>query len=269
MMTVYQFCKYIRIILLVPIIICTLSCYQDHRGFQLTSDELVQLKKIAEQGDAEACWCLYRYYEEDEEDSTYWLRKGSILGDPRAQYLLASTLLNSKPSDADVNSKEALILLRKAADQNEIIAQKVLGDYYYQGKFVARDWKQSEYWYRRSATNGCVTAILPLSIVLTDNNNFNGLVEAYKWTVIDLSRNSQQISYNNKIKQQQLLIIEKAKKLGFDVSLLKQTATAQAAKDEKKIKQDNWGPDPLLGTRCGAKGNRGEDRGTLDDNRRQ
>jgi len=225
-------------------IMCLLSC-QDHRGYQLDNNELTRLEKIGEEGDTEACWCLSLYYEEDEASSMYWLKKGAIKGDPNAQYLWASFTLGRKMPDKKL-IEEGLMMLRKAAEKDEPTAQEVLGDYYYQGKFVERDLKQSEYWYRKSAMNGYSNSFYPLSKVLTEKNNFAGLAEAYKWLLIDIELSGLKpgkYGYDDN-KKQQLVIIEKVKKLEFNESSFKKVAEEQAIKEKSKIKKYRWRYDP-------------------------
>jgi TPR repeat protein len=225
-------------------IMCVLSC-QDHRGYQLNNNELSQLEKIGEEGDIEVCWCLYLYYEEDEDSSMYWLKKGAINGDPNAQYLWASLTLHKKMPDKKL-IEEGLIILKKAAEKDEPTAQEELGYYYYQGKFVERDLKQSEYWYRRSAMNGYSNSFYPLSKVLTEKNNFDGLIEAYTWLLIDIDLSGLKpgkYGYEEN-KKQQLVIIEKVKKQGFNESSIKKTAEEQAIKKKSEIKKYRWRYDP-------------------------
>ncbi|MDD4591752.1 MAG: tetratricopeptide repeat protein [Parabacteroides sp.] len=244
-----NYLKYkIYIISIIIVLFLSISCSVDHSGYQLTKDELQKLESKAEHGDAEACWCLYIYYEEDKEKSIYWLRKGAKYGERRSQYLLGSLLLQEQSEKEII---EGLELLKKAAEQGDDTAQERLGEYYKDGKYISANLKKSEYWYRKSANQGSLTAMVKLSDILTANREDRvSLKEAYKWAAIALLRAGTGTSLNREIKQHQVDIVEKAKKANLNIITLKQEAEEQAKIENKRIPKYVGHYDPSLGLKC-------------------
>ncbi len=185
---------------------------QEHHGLPLTRKEVKELTQKAERGDREACYRLSVYYAEDEQKALYWLRKGAVYGDPRAQYSLYG-ILKKRPG----SQEEAIQLLKKAAEQQYAFAQLVLGRSYRDGDIAVRDSKQAEYWFRKAANNGETSAMLDLSRLLTEKHKDKaGLSEAYKWSVLALSGSNEESLFAKELRQQQTAIIRKAKELGFN-----------------------------------------------------
>lgn len=214
-----------------------MACKTANYGACEPDDAIPILVSNAERGDIEAACRLrwhYEYCEEDEKQAAYWLRKGVTLGDAQSQWDLSYKLLNQNLAPSTKDIAEGMELLKKAAEQDDHTAQNVLGDYYRDGKFVPADWKQSEYWYRRSANNGDTIGMKKLADLLTrKSNNLSELIESYKWSVILTYRTG--TYYSQFVKRQQDTINEKAEKLKINVSLLKRKAEAQAAIDNKRI----------------------------------
>jgi TPR repeat protein len=241
--------KAIIIILTTLLLALLTSCETANRGACEKNEEIPVLASKAEKGDVVAACRLrwhYEYCEDDKEKATYWLRKGVAYGDAKSQYHYASMLLerNSTPPVKDI--AEGIELMKKAAEQDYGIAQRLLGDYFRDGKYVPTDLKQSEYWYRRSAGNGVLTGMYKLADFLTANSHDpKGLTEAYKWSVIALSRAGSDTSFGKEIKQQQVNIFRKAEVFKMKVSLLKRKVEAQAEIDNKRIPQDIFEPIPI------------------------
>ena len=70
-----------------------------------------------------------------------WLEKASANGERDAQSFLG---LISLDNSEERNPAKAIALLTKAADQNEPLAQTVLGIMYIQGKYVKQDYAKAE-----------------------------------------------------------------------------------------------------------------------------
>ena len=205
---------------------------QSHRGLPLSEKEVSQLTRLAESGDIGACRCLSAYYVEDDEKALYWLRKGTEYGDPTAQYNLYSELKNKSAED----KKEAVELLKKAAVQNYCTAQWTLGQLHRDGDIVERNLKKAEYWLRRAINNGCDLAMIDLSKLLAETrHDETGLVEAYQLLGFLLYQSNSGSTFAKNLRQQQEIIIEKAKKQGVDVATMKRKAKLQVEKLKKTI----------------------------------
>ena len=98
----------------------------------ISSWNVKQLQKAAEQGDAEAQFNLGRYYlfgkgvEKDEKEAVKWLRKSAEQGVAKAQYNLG--VLYANGDSVPQNNAKAVDWLRKAAEQGDDKAQFVLND---------------------------------------------------------------------------------------------------------------------------------------------
>ncbi|MCJ7546394.1 MAG: sel1 repeat family protein [Deltaproteobacteria bacterium] len=205
---------------------------QSHRGLPLSEKEVSKLKRLAESGDIGACRCLSAYYVEDDKKALYWIRKGAEYGDPAAQYNLYSELKNKSAKD----KKEAVELLEKAAAQNYCSAQWELGQLHRDGDMVGRNLKQAEYWFRRAINNGCDLAMIDLSKLLVETrHDETGFVEAYQLLGFLLYQSNTGSTFAKNLRQQQEVIIEKAKKQGVDVATIKRKAELQIEELKKNI----------------------------------
>lgn len=210
-------------------------------GSYMSSGSVEALTVKGESGDGKACWCLhqYYYYTKDQKKSGYWLRKGAMAGDLCAQYNYACFYLDD---DNVVKSKsqgrEELDLLKKAADQDHENAQRKLGHLYREGRYVARDLKKSEYWFRRAVDNGSIYAMEALARnLLESRNDQESLIEAYMLTAIAIERLTRQ-DYKvtaQENRERQKIIRQKMEKQGFDVPALVRAAEDRAAVDQAKI----------------------------------
>ncbi len=122
--------------------------------------KISKLKKLAEAGDVTAMAELgYRYFlgygiKINIKQSIYWLTKAVDGGCVKSMWRLGTIYWNEF-----CNYKEAIKLMRKAADSGFTPAMEGLGFAYTWGRGVQVDYKQSMKWYKKGADNGCVDSM--------------------------------------------------------------------------------------------------------------
>lgn len=210
--------------------------------------EISKLKKLAAAGDGEACLCLAVYYEDNKNDnkSNEYLRKGAYYGNPHAQYLSASMLLGKSSIE---QMQDGFILLNKSAEKNFADAQNSLGDILSPHKCnklyidainalgIKDDQKKSEYWYRKSAKNGHLMAMQNLAWSLTkqhDNKN-DRLLDAYRWSLVAISRSDPKSVLSDDLRQLQFEILKIASGSGYELEEFKETATKLANIEQASV----------------------------------
>lgn len=221
------------IIFVIFIAICIyLHKFDDYGGLPFNKNQLSLITQKANNGDAKACWCLSIYYYDDDTTAQNWLRKSAEYGYPEAQYDMYSNLIHASFGQ----EIEALEWLKKAADNNHVFALSELGKLYREGKIVKQDSKESEYWYRKSANNGLIGAMLYLSKFLSEHYDSKSvIIEAYSWAVVAQLRCPPSSSYANEARKQQEIIIKKVKTLGFDKDNFVRESKPIIKKMEKNI----------------------------------
>lgn len=121
-------------------------------------NEIAQLRKSAEKGDAEAQNKLgWHYFNGDKLPQSFelaaeWWTKAALQGDAKAQYNLGCSY-----DDGDgvpQNSKKAVEWYTKAAQQGHAGAQNNLGWCYYTGNGVAQNYELATEWYQKAAEQG-------------------------------------------------------------------------------------------------------------------
>ena len=106
-------------------------------------------------GDAGAQCDLGRWYEKSEKDmasAVYWYRKSAELNYAKAQYNLGECYYYGK--GVSKNYYEAVKWYRKATEQGHADAQNSLGYCYKNGRGVSKDLKEAVKWYRKAAEQG-------------------------------------------------------------------------------------------------------------------
>ena len=124
----------------------------------LTEQDIEQIRKAAEQGDAKAQTNLGVMYAEgkgipkDAQKAMKWFRKAAEQGLALAQYNLGVTYAFGKgvPKDA----QKAVKWYRKAAEQGLAFAQYDLGNMYSGGRGIPYDAQKAMKWYRKAAEQG-------------------------------------------------------------------------------------------------------------------
>lgn len=204
---------------------------QDHSSYYLSRGELSKLINLAEKGDGEACWALSFYYEEDEEKSLYWKKKGASYGDPNSLYHLAHYLKYKSGKETE----EFVDLLTKAAKKNHINAQEELAEFYQKCPTGNGRIDIAEYWLREASKNGSVFGMLELSKLLIEQPSYEGFVESYRWVSIMLLRVNAGSEIDFQARKHRDQIIDNAKRHGFNIDKLTRDATAQLSKEERNI----------------------------------
>lgn len=212
-----------------------------------------KLSRVAESGEAEASWCLYLYYfEKEESKADYWLRRAASLGYPRAQYLWYVKLIGGSSAE---KKKEGFGYLSKSAEKNYPLAEAELGNAYFFGSMVSRDYSRSEYWYRRAALKGVDYTMLPLAQLLAEQKkDFGSLVEAYSWSIIGYNR-SDSSKLSDEQKRLPETILSKAGTAGFHEKKIRQASEKLIGIIENKIASYHYPyePDDFSADQCKAK----------------
>ena len=90
------------------------------------------------------------------------LKEKAESGDMVAQYQYANSLTNWHPKEDDY--KQAVVWLRKSAEQGYAPAQCSLGYHYWAGKGINQNFEQAVLWYRKAAEQGNETAQFNLGV---------------------------------------------------------------------------------------------------------
>ncbi|MBR6481337.1 MAG: SEL1-like repeat protein, partial [Thermoguttaceae bacterium] len=134
---------------------------EDDSDEEEESAEVAELRRKAEEGDAEACYRLGNIYfthgdsEEDEAAAIKWHRKGAELGYPGSQFSLGACYLIGYGL-LDENPAEAANWFRKAAEQGNAEAMYYLGACYQGGIGVKKDKAEGKRWLEKSFARGYV-----------------------------------------------------------------------------------------------------------------
>ncbi|MDD3295727.1 MAG: tetratricopeptide repeat protein [Candidatus Omnitrophica bacterium] len=152
--------------------------------------KLAEIRAKAEKGDAKAQWELGKAFsngefglEKDQQEAFKWIRKAAEQNDAMAQGSLGFLYLYGL--GVAPNTAEALKWYRKAAEQNESIAQSNLAWCYYYGIGVTKDTTEALKWYRKAAEQNFALAQRSVG-----EGYFKGIgveknmMEAYKWFLL-------------------------------------------------------------------------------------
>ena len=121
-----------------------------------------ELKKAAEQGDAQAqynlgnCYAFGKGVEKNLSEAVKWWRKAAEQGDAQAQFNLGVCYANG--DGVEKNPTEAVKWYRKAAEQGFAQAQFNLGVCYANGDGVEKNLSEAVKWYRKAAEQGYAQA---------------------------------------------------------------------------------------------------------------
>ena len=119
--------------------------------------EMEDLKRSAEQGDALAQYILAMMYNEEEAEKSLglkfdWMKKSAEQGNIFAQYDLAVMYYNGKGIKKDRNL--AFLWMKKSAEQNYAPAQYVLAMIYHNGWEIERNLDLAFYWIQKAVEQG-------------------------------------------------------------------------------------------------------------------
>lgn len=152
-----------------------------------------EIRKVAEQGDAEAqfklgiCYANGTGVPEDLAQAVDWFRKAADQGHALAQFNLAKCYAYGNGVPKDV--AQAVVWLRKAADQGNVDAQTDLGllysdceSIYADCEGVPKDIPQAIIWFRKAADQGAGLAMAFLGALYGNGESMpKDLVAAYQW----------------------------------------------------------------------------------------
>lgn len=142
------------------------------RKFAFDLNYVVDQTKIVEEllipaaidGDGEACYEVYFYYERgiqpDHDEALIWLERSAESGCPVAQCELGLCLLNEQ---GDI--KKAITYLTSAAEQDNVRALQELGKMYIEGETVERNVDLAVHYFLRAAECGGENSYLDLACI--------------------------------------------------------------------------------------------------------
>lgn len=148
--------KYILAILLSACALlasCHLGC-----AAMATPEQLAQIEKDAERGDAEAQCLLGILYEDgngvrqDYRKAKEWYKKAAEQGHAKAQYFLGGLYYFARGVQQDYH--KAKEWYEKAAEQENAGAQFALGVLYENGHGVRQEYATAKEWYGKACDNG-------------------------------------------------------------------------------------------------------------------
>lgn len=150
---------------------------------QSSTKALALLKQALDKGLAEASAAIYLL---SEKKSPEILEQGAKLGSTYAEYLLFE---HHKGNQTDL--KAAIKHLTNAASKGLTMAQYELGQQYYEGQFVKRNYESSFYWWKMAALQGHAQSQFNLGhLYLTGRGVKMDLVQASAWFNIAAQYNS-------------------------------------------------------------------------------
>ena len=162
-------------------------------GFGQDPDPLTELRRQAEQGDAEAqnnlglMYYTGRGVPQDYQEAGSWFRKAAEQGFAEAQYFLGN--IYAEGLGVPRNYQEAESWFRKVAEQGFARAQHYLGRMYTEGWGVPQDYQEAVSWYRKSAEQGFAFAQYYLGLMYVKGEGVpQDDVQAHKWLNLAASR---------------------------------------------------------------------------------
>ena len=160
-------------------------------------EKFEELKKAAEQGDANAQFNLGVCYEKGDgvEKAVEWWTKAAKQGHANAQYNLGLAYDNGRGVEKDL--KEAVKWWTKAAEQGDAVAQYNLGVAYAHGDGVEKDLEEAVKWYKKAAEQGFAGAQCNLGVCYENGDGVEkDLKEAVKWCKKSAEQGIAKAQYN-------------------------------------------------------------------------
>lgn len=97
----------------------------------------------------------------DLNEAKRWYKQSAVLGDARGQQQLAWLYVNTEPLDY----QQGMLWAKKAAAQNDPVAENIIGYIYENGLGVAQDYKEAARWYQLSANAGIAASQYHLGLL--------------------------------------------------------------------------------------------------------
>ena len=160
-------------------------CYLYGTGVENNNENAYYwFKKSAEQGYAAAqlklgdCYRTGIGVEQDYEQAASWYRKAVEQGNEEANNRIDE--LKNEINCFDDNNINDHIKLNNLAKRGDTLAQCSLGDYYYKGIGVDKDYDQAAYWYRKAAEQGNKEAQFGLGICCYISHDYRQAVDWFR-----------------------------------------------------------------------------------------
>ena len=160
-------------------------CYLYGTGVENNNENAYYwFKKSAEQGYAAAqlklgdCYRTGIGVEQDYEQAASWYRKAVEQGNEEANNRIDE--LKNEINCFDDNNINDYIKLNNLAKRGDTLAQSSLGDYYYKGIGVDKDYDQAAYWYRKAAEQGNKEAQFGLGICCYISHDYRQAVDWFR-----------------------------------------------------------------------------------------
>jgi TPR repeat protein len=162
----------------------------------LTNKEVMQYRKAAEQGDAQAQYQLgFHYYLLRDKQAVKWYRRAADKGHAEAQNQLGVMYEGGWLVPKD--DQEAMKWYRKAADKGHSFAQVRLGRMYAEGRGVPQDHQEAANWYRKAGEQGDYSAEVMLGEIYERGQGvLKDYREAEKWYIKAAQKNLKYLSGN-------------------------------------------------------------------------
>lgn len=212
----------------IVILVVWLHSY-DKSPYLLNKRELIEFTKRAEHGDGVAARCLGFHYDylRDEGRMLYWFRKSAENGNQESKLDMYYILMNFRHIEPQ-ERKEALENLIQAAAMNYPPAEQELASLYFEGKLLKKDIELAQMLATKAAESGDKSAMEYLPVILMDRKvNRSDLIEAYKWTIIALSRiDSESVSARHLREQEEEIL----RKISEDGKVTKEEIINEASK---------------------------------------
>ena len=110
------------------------------------------------------CYYLGLGIKKDLKRALYWWGKSAKQFSSEVSYLLATYYLLGVEDFLDIDYEKGLDFLYSSAQQNFALAQNVLGECYYFGKWLTQDYNKAVEWFTKSAEQGYAKAQCNLGI---------------------------------------------------------------------------------------------------------
>lgn len=127
---------------------------------------------------------------DDSERANPQLHQAAKNGDAKAQYQLGMDLIQSAWQHSEPLAMiEAVDWIRKAAEQEQVDAQLMLGALYEKGRGLIQDYQRAYDWYMRAARQGNALAMERLGLIFARGRGVEqDLEQAYVWLNLAAAR---------------------------------------------------------------------------------
>lgn len=174
-----------------------------------------EIKKLAEQGDANAQFNLGASYDEgkdvpkDELQAVFWYRQAAERGNLKGQTNLGAAYESGQGVAQDFG--QALLWYLKAADQGHATAQSNIGRMYTEGLGVSKNDQQAVLWFRKGAERGDPMSQYNLGVMYFKGNGVSRDDElAYFWWLLSSARGNEDAVKMRNVAEKELTQAQRA-----------------------------------------------------------